>query len=104
MRETIRPPIYETHGNPAEVLQVVELPLARPAASEVVVEMRAAPINPADLNSIEGKYPITAGVAGDARYGRRRVGGGNRFARCAISAAGPGDLPHSFGTWREALP
>src|SRR5437016_9240729 len=35
-------------------------PWPAPAAGEAVVKMRAAPINPADLNQIEGKYPVRA--------------------------------------------
>ncbi len=58
MSKTIRAAIYETHGNPAEVLRVVEQPWPVPAADEVVVQMRAAPLNPADINAIEGKYPM----------------------------------------------
>ena len=55
MSKTIRAVVYETHGNPAEVLRVVEQPWPIPGADEVVVQMRAAPLNPADLNAIEGK-------------------------------------------------
>ncbi len=58
MSKTIAAAIYETHGNPAEVLRVVEQSWPAPAENEVVVEMRAAPLNPADINAIEGKYPI----------------------------------------------
>ena len=58
MKETISAAIYETHGKPADVLQIRELPQPHAGEGEVVVEMRAAPINPADLNAIEGKYPI----------------------------------------------
>ena len=58
MSKTIAVATYETHGNPTEVLRVVEQPWPIPAPDEVVVQMRAAPLNPADINAIEGKYPI----------------------------------------------
>ena len=58
MSKSLKAAIYETHGNPAEVLRIVELPWPTPVADEVVVKMKAAPINPADLNAIEGKYPV----------------------------------------------
>ncbi len=58
MSKTISAAVYETHGKPADVLQVKKLPRPVPAPDEVLVEMRAAPINPADLNAIEGKYPV----------------------------------------------
>src|SRR5256714_13275425 len=58
--KTINAAVYETHGNPADVLRVESRPWPAPAAGEVIVKMRAAPINPADLNQIEGKYPVRA--------------------------------------------
>ena len=102
MSKTIRAAVYETHGNPAEVLRVVEQPWPAPAADEVVVAMRAAPLNPADINSIEGKYPVRpplpatpgmegAGVVVEAGAEVRGVAVGDQVI-----------LPHNFGTWREA--
>jgi NADPH:quinone reductase-like Zn-dependent oxidoreductase len=55
MNQNIKAVVYERHGNPAEVLRVETRPWPKPAADEAVVQMRAAPINPADLNAIEGK-------------------------------------------------
>ena len=57
MSKTSQTIVYERHGNPADVLQIKTEPWPTPAADEAVVEMRAAPINPADINAIEGKYP-----------------------------------------------
>lgn len=102
MSKTIRAAVYETHGNPTEVLRVVEQPWPTPAADEVVVQMRAAPLNPADINAVEGKYPVrpqlpaTPGMEGAGIV----VEVGSEAAGVAI-----GDqviLPHNFGTWREA--
>lgn len=47
---------FEQTGNPAEVLHLSERPLPHPEGHEVRVRMRYAPINPADLNFIEGTY------------------------------------------------
>ncbi len=58
MRKTILAAVYDTHGNPPDVLRVVEQPWPTPAADEVVVQMRAAPLNPADINSIEGWWSL----------------------------------------------
>ena len=102
MSKTFHAAIYETHGNPAEVLRIVELPWPQPAANEVVVRMSAAPINPADLNSIEGKYPIrptlpaTPGMEGAGIVAE--VGAEVRD----LAIGTPVILPHGFGTWREA--
>src|SRR5438270_3781196 len=102
MPKTIRAAIYESHGNPAEVLRVVEEPWPTPAADEVVVAMRAAPLNPADINAIEGKYPVrpplpaTPGMEGAGVV----VELGAKVQNLAI-----GDqviVPHSVGTWCEA--
>ena len=101
MGKTFKAAVYETHGNPAEVLRVVELPWRKPAANEVVVKMSAAPINPADLNSIEGKYPIkaplpaTPGMEGAGVV--VEVGSGVRDLEVGAQVI----LPHNFGTWRE---
>ena len=102
MSKTFKAAIYETHGNPAEVLRVVELPWPEPAPNEVVVKMSAAPINPADLNSIEGKYPIkpalpaTPGMEGAGIV----VEVGSAVRELAIGTQVL--LPHGLGTWREA--
>jgi trans-2-enoyl-CoA reductase len=101
MNTTCKAAIYETHGNPAEVLRVVECALPEPGPDDVVVKMSAAPINPADLNSIEGKYPIRpalpatpgmegAGLVTEVGSNVRDLAVGNQVI-----------LPHSYGTWRE---
>ncbi len=103
MSKTINAAVYERHGNPADVLRVESRPWPTPAPDEVLVQMRAAPINPADLNQIEGKYPVRpelpatpgfegAGVVVDA--------GGNAST---IPAGTLVILPHNLGTWREAV-
>jgi len=57
-------------GKPAEVLVHESDVLWTPPGDAVVVEMRAAPVNPADLNLIEGTYgvrperPFTPGIEG----------------------------------------
>src|SRR6266404_138881 len=103
MSKTIKAIVYETHGKPEEVLQLKTEPWPKPGADEAVVEMRAAPINPADINAIEGKYP-----------GRREVpavpgmeGAGVVVDLGAnVSTIQKGALvilPHNLGTWREAV-
>ncbi len=47
---------FDHTGNPANVLQLKERALEPPEGHEVRVRMRYAPINPADLNFIEGTY------------------------------------------------
>ena len=47
---------YHRIGAPPEVVQIDEIPPVDPAPGEVRVRMLFAPVNPADLNILEGKY------------------------------------------------
>lgn len=102
MSKSLKAAIYETHGIPAEVLRIVDQPWPVPAAEEALVKMVAAPVNPADLNAIEGKYPIrpnlpaTPGMEGAGMV----IETGSAVRDFELGALVI--LPHSFGTWREA--
>src|ERR1700730_19452222 len=102
MTKSFKAAIYERHGNPAEVLRIVDQPWPQPAPDEVVVEMTAAPINPPDLNAIEGKYPVrpalpaTPGMEGAGVV--MELGSGVRNLAVGTAVI----LPHGLGTWREA--
>src|SRR5438270_2095049 len=101
-KATINAAVYDAHGNPAEVLHVRTEPWPICAPDEVIVAIRAAPINPADLNQIEGKYPIrfplpaTPGFEGAGAV----VEAGREAGHVSIGAHVI--LPHNLGTWREA--
>jgi trans-2-enoyl-CoA reductase len=62
--------VFQETGEPVEKLQVQSFSLPQPAEHQVLVRILAAPINPADLNLIEGTYgvklelPATPGVEG----------------------------------------
>lgn len=47
---------YTEYGEPKDVIKCVEEKLDSPTASQVLVKMLAAPINPADINTIQGFY------------------------------------------------
>src|SRR5213080_781907 len=101
--ETINAAVYETHGNPADVLHVESQPWPTPNAGEVIVKMRAAPINPADLNQIEGKYPVRAQLPATPGFeGAGIVAEVNRDAT-NVNAGALVILPHNVGTWRDAV-
>ncbi len=94
--------VYEAHGKPEEVLGLEEITLPPLADDEARVRVLAAPINPADLNAIEGKYPVrpplpaTPGFEGAGVV--EEIGG-------AVQEVAVGQqviLPHDIGTWREA--
>src|SRR2546430_13411706 len=103
MKKSISAAVYEKHGNPAEVLRVEKRPWPVAGPDEVVVQMRAAPINPADLNAIEGKYPVRPALP--ATPGFEGAGAivdlGPEVTNVAIGALVI--LPHNIGTWREAV-
>ena len=75
----VRAIVFHEHGAPAEVARVGEVEIAAAAArARRACVSLASPINPADLNVIEGKYPmrpVAAGVPGVEGVGRGR---GNR--------------------------
>ena len=50
---------FETTGEAHSVVQVRTVDVPRPGVSEVLVEMQAAPIQPADLMFIAGRYRWT---------------------------------------------
>src|SRR5436305_14069446 len=74
--------VFDRFGDPAEVLQVRDVPVPEPGPGQVRVRMRASPLNPSDLLVVRGQYgrlpelPATPGFEG--------VG--------VIDAAGPGFL------------
>ena len=103
MSKNINAVVYKKHGNPEEGLHVKSRPWPTPTSGEAVVKMCAAPINPADLNQIEGKYPVRpelpatpgfegAGVVVDLGAGVKGLTSGALVI-----------LPHNIGTWRDAL-
>ncbi|MFM8657190.1 MAG: MDR family NADPH-dependent oxidoreductase, partial [Chthoniobacterales bacterium] len=53
---TIRAARYHRTGNPPEAVQLDEVALSEPGPGEVRVRMLWAPVNPADLNMLQGKY------------------------------------------------
>ena len=102
MSESIKAIVYRAHGKPAEVLQLEEQPLPELGSDQALVRLTAAPINPADLNQIEGKYPIRAPLP--ATPGFEGAGIVEAVGQ-AVRDLGVGTqviLPHNVGTWREA--
>jgi trans-2-enoyl-CoA reductase len=102
LKKTINVAIYSAHGNPADVLRVESQPWPRPGPDEAVVEMRAAPINPADLNAIEGKYPGKREVPAVPGFEGSGIVSelGKNVSKLTIGSLVI--LPHDIGTWREA--
>ena len=50
--------VYESNGNPASVLSVVTYPPPpKPTGSSITVKHLLSPVNPSDINVVEGVYP-----------------------------------------------
>src|SRR4051794_26851674 len=66
----MRAAVFERFGEPAEVLQVRDVPVPEPGPGEVRVRMIASPVNPSDLLVVRGRYgvlptpPATPGFEG----------------------------------------
>jgi mitochondrial enoyl-[acyl-carrier protein] reductase / trans-2-enoyl-CoA reductase len=103
MSKNINAAVYEEHGNPPDVLCVESRPWPTAAPDEVVVAMRAAPINPADLNQIEGKYPIRPELPATPGFEGAGVVVDLGTNVNGLTSGALVILPHNVGTWREAV-
>ncbi|GLT33842.1 hypothetical protein SLA2020_084000 [Shorea laevis] len=96
--------VYENHGSPDAVTRVIELPPVEVKENQVCVKMLAAPINPSDINRIEGVYPVRPQVPAVGGY----EGVGEVYSvGSAVKDLSPGDWvipsPPSFGTWQTYI-
>ena len=103
VNKTINAAVYEKHGNPADVLHAETRPWPTTAADEVVVKMRAAPINPADLNQIEGKYPVRPDLPATPGFEGAGVVVELGIQVKGLTTGSLVILPHNIGTWRDAV-
>jgi trans-2-enoyl-CoA reductase len=91
-------------GRPAEVVELADLPEPGPPGDgEVLIDVIACPINPADVLTLEGLYgaspptlPLTPGVEGLGRIAQ--VGAGVKHVKAGDLVLLPGP-----GTWRERM-
>src|SRR5215210_8254122 len=92
---------FHEFGNPAEVLRVEEVERPAPGAGQVLVRMRARPINPSDVLTVRGLYgalpvpPATPGLEGmgevaELGEGVTHLGAGQRVIPLGVA-----------GTWQE---
>lgn len=102
MEQTISA-VIRTTGRPQEVVEIERVQVPAPSAGEALVRMLYAPVNPADLNFIEGTYgkkpelPAVPGTEG--------VGVVERLGDAAEGVA-VGDkviVPAGVGSWRGWL-
>ncbi|KAK8447104.1 hypothetical protein SEVIR_8G020425v4 [Setaria viridis] len=98
--------LYDEHGAPDQVLRVADVPPVHLGDRDVCVRMLAAPINPSDINRIEGVYPIRPPLPG-AVGGCEGVGQVHALGPAVTAPLSPGDWvipsPSSFGTWQTYI-
>ncbi|XP_076445413.1 enoyl-[acyl-carrier-protein] reductase, mitochondrial-like [Babylonia areolata] len=95
--------IYESHGDPRKVLTDRTVPVQLPLKEdEVLVKMKLAPVNPSDINMVEGTYfirPPLPAVVGNEGVGEVvEVGSAVRQLRVG-DWVNPADS--GWGTWRS---
>lgn len=103
--------VYNEYGAPHDRLQLHSYSVPAACDSEILIRFLAAPINPSDINQIEGSYPtkptfnIGLGTAKPVA-----VGGNEGVAEvvsvgASVDGFAPGDLvimrQPAFGTWRS---
>ncbi|XP_034029944.1 enoyl-[acyl-carrier-protein] reductase, mitochondrial [Thalassophryne amazonica] len=95
--------LYRKHGDPSQVLQLEDVSLPFIGSKDVLVKMLAAPINPSDINMIQGTYAILPDLPA--------VGGNEGVAQIVevgsqVKSLKTGDwvIPRDagLGTWRTA--
>ena len=100
---SVRAVFCHSWGDPGEVLNVERESLAAPGPTQVLVRMKAAPVNPADINVIEGKYGFAPRLP--AHCGNEGAGVVLELGS-EVRGLQPGQhvrpVP-GVGTWREAL-
>ncbi|XP_011161140.1 enoyl-[acyl-carrier-protein] reductase, mitochondrial isoform X2 [Solenopsis invicta] len=92
---------YKEYGDPVEVLQVTTQTIERPADDQVSVKWLLSPVNPADINTIQGKYPSRPplpAVAGNEGVGEI-VDVGSNVQNLRIGDRVVPNGPN-FGIWR----
>ncbi|XP_061632689.1 LOW QUALITY PROTEIN: enoyl-[acyl-carrier-protein] reductase, mitochondrial [Phyllopteryx taeniolatus] len=95
--------VYANHGDPSHVIQLENVDLPPVGPKDVLVKIMAAPINPSDINMIQGTYAILPDLPA--------VGGNEGVAQVVevggkVTSLQIGDwvIPRDsgLGTWRTA--
>lgn len=105
--------VYSSYGEPSSKLNLHAYSISPPSKTAVTIRMLAAPINPADVNQIQGVYPtrppfittlgtqVPSAVAGNEGVGEVAAVGG------AVQGLGRGDWvimgKTGMGTWRTHM-
>ncbi len=97
--------VFDSFGEPGDVLEVRDVPDPTPASGEVLVRMLASPVNPSDLMTVRGVYgkrpelPATPGYEG---VGVVESSGGGILAGL-VSGKRVAVLNGAGGNWAEKV-
>ncbi|XP_053566669.1 enoyl-[acyl-carrier-protein] reductase, mitochondrial [Bombina bombina] len=93
--------VYRTHGHYKDVLHLEKVPLHYVGDEDIHIRMLAAPVNPADINMLQGTYgiiPSLPAIGGNEGVGKVLNVGSE------VHNIKPGDwvipVKSCFGTWR----
>jgi mitochondrial enoyl-[acyl-carrier protein] reductase / trans-2-enoyl-CoA reductase len=105
--------IYSSYGEPREKLHLHGYSISPPTSTSVTLRMLAAPINPADVNQIQGSYPTKPPFTNSLGAQEPSAVGGNEGVAEVIAAGGSaktlskGDWvimkKTGMGTWRTHM-
>jgi trans-2-enoyl-CoA reductase len=89
---------YESHGDPSKVLSAITLPaLAEPSGSAVNLRVLLTPINPSDINAVQGVYPLKPEPTKLANGGSIYIPGNEGLAQ--VEQVGPEVHGLANGDW-----
>ncbi|KAL1117686.1 hypothetical protein AAG570_004001 [Ranatra chinensis] len=94
--------VFHEFGDPPKVVKFEEEVVPEPKPDEVLIEMLVASINPADINIVQGVYPIKPrlpGVPGNEGVGKVLSVGRNVKSLCVGDRVMPNT--ENLGTWRS---
>jgi NADPH:quinone reductase-like Zn-dependent oxidoreductase len=98
-----RAAIFDRFGAPTSVVRCAHAPVPAPTRGKVIVALEAAPIHPADLMLIEGRYAFRPPLP-TAPIGTEGVGRVVEVTEDTAAWLGRRVLlPMSSGTWRDRL-
>jgi mitochondrial enoyl-[acyl-carrier protein] reductase / trans-2-enoyl-CoA reductase len=105
--------IYSSYGEPGSKLRLHKYSISPPSKTSLTLHMLAAPINPADVNQIQGSYPIKPPLTTTLGTEEASAVGGNEGVAEVVSvgggvkSVGKGDWvimkKTGMGTWRTHM-